>query len=283
MKAINKARNKLHQHCARCGARFDGDLSRCISCGHWNIGNEQRAANVDETVLLSDVTGASIERILTGYAWDRCFGGIKEGLDVVGKGIALGTTILLGGVAGAGKSTLALQLSDIIASEKKREVFYVAAEESAAQIKDRALRLNLQSSACIRLVPMGAQVDLGATLLARKPVAVIVDSLPGFVETPDEAVELCKSLKHVAVQLNAPILIIDHINKQDDFAGFEKLKHEVDTTISLFTTGDGERREMTTHKNRFGMANVTVGLLMTERGLVDSFVEDEEEEDEDEC
>ena len=234
----------------------------------------------DGTVLLSQVKGTSIRRIKTGRAWDKNFGGQKRDTEVIGLGIAIGSTILIGGVAGAGKSTGALQLSDIIAKQTKREVMYVAAEESEEMIKDRASRLRFEAAELVRIFPMGCKTDLAASLVRRRPVAIILDSLPGLVESPEEGVTLCSRLKLIAVELDAPILIIDHINKQDDFAGLEKLKHCVDTTITLFNTGEGEYREMTTEKNRFGMANVVTTMLMTEQGLID--VDDEEEEEEDE-
>ncbi len=248
--------------------------SQCPSCKEWDWGitaiKKEGEVIEDGTILLSAVIGDKLKRILTG---------IPSFDDLVGGGIAQSSVILLGGMAGAGKSTIALQLSDNIAGSLNRETLYIAAEESAPQIKDRAYRLALKNPHLVRLFPMGNQADVSMCLQQRKPCAVIVDSLPGFVSGLEEAVDFCKILKSFAVELDAPFIIIDHVNKADDFAGLEKLKHEVDTTITIYPTGEGEIREMTILKNRFGQANKTIELLMTETGLIEYGSPDGEEDD----
>ncbi len=49
--------------------------------------------------------------------------------------------ILLGGAPGIGKSTLVLQVASLF-SKKYNKVLYISGEESAAQIKIRAKRIN---------------------------------------------------------------------------------------------------------------------------------------------
>jgi DNA repair protein RadA/Sms len=243
--------------CNSCKHRIAADRLRCPSCGRWQIAN----ASIDDhdgTKLLSDASIKETSRIVTG-PWDPCFGG----------GIVLGATVLIGGAPGAGKSTLALQLADVIATQSG-EVLYVATEESSGQIRDRALRLKVQSLSKIRMACTkdGFQASLKETLLTRKPKAIIVDSLTGLVGTDLEAAaETCDRLKDYATELNCPALVIDHVTKQGDFAGLMKLQHVVDTTISFFPHEPGcETRGMTTVKNRFG-PNTSLCLVMLESGL----------------
>lgn len=251
--------------------------SQCPSCKSWDLGvtptKKDGEVIEDGTIILSAVIGDKLQRVSTGIASVD---------DLLGGGAAQSSTILLGGTAGAGKSTAALQMSSNMAGILKRETLYIAAEESASQIKDRAHRLALKYAHLVRLYPMGNQYDVAECLRQRKPCAVILDSLPGFVSGLEEAVDFCNVLKQFAIELNAPFFIIDHVNKADDFAGLEKLKHTVDTTITIYPTGVGEIREMTVMKNRFGQANKTIELLMTETGLIEHESPSEEEDDDDE-
>ena len=199
-----------------------------------------------------------LTRIQSG-PWDKCFGG----------GIVTTSVTIIGGCPAAGKSTMALQLSNRIAEVTNREIIYVGTEESVQEIKSRAIRLQLTCMHLIRIHPMGSSADLGSILTSRKPSAIILDSLPGLTSDPEIAVELCKRFKDYAVELNAPVIIIDHVTKGDDFAGLMQLQHAVDTLLSLFPNENG-MRELATVKNRFGPANISVKLGMAERGLTNS-------------
>jgi len=223
---------------------------------------------------LSDVKEADYDRLKTG-PWDICFGG----------GIVVGSTTLIGGAPGAGKSTMSLQLADSIAANASRPVYYIAAEEANRDIKARAKRLGLKHFDKILMHNlMTVEGDLVALLKKYNPAAFILDSLTGTVgEDLNAAVALATQLKPVAVQAQAPCIIIDHINKQLDFTGRMGLQHAVDTTITLFPVDDGptgETRELKTVKNRFGPAGVFVEFDMTENGLVMISADDNDEEDE---
>jgi DNA repair protein RadA/Sms len=264
--------------CSRCKEVISKSSYRCPSCLAWLINGHAMApvqtdggVDEDQTVLLSNVRDQKTKRYTTVLC-DANLGG----------GLPTDAVVLLGGKAGAGKSTLALQLADMIAVATAGEVLYIAAEESGAQIRSRSTRLNLKAPHLLRLSPMGADNDILEVMRSRKPKAVIIDSLPGFVSNPDDAVTLCHNLKLLAVELDSPFIVIDHVNKQDDFAGLEKLQHEVDITITLFPTGEGELRSMVTLKNRYGKANEETLLEMTAEGLVPVEETDDDFEQEDE-
>jgi DNA repair protein RadA/Sms len=220
-----------------------------------------------------------VRRIPTG-PWDPCFG-IE--IDEDGKehiGIVSNSSTLIGGAPGAGKSTLALQLCGAIVDSTGREVLYIATEEATSPIRARALRLGIRHVDRIRMIPIGVDADLGAIMRNRKPAAFVIDSLSNaFPDTRDQ-VEFCKAIKKYCVELDSPALIIDHVNKDVDFAGLMDLQHEVDTTL-LFTVyeDEDELRELKTVKTRNGPCAKRF-FNMTAKGLVYTDP-DEEVEDED--
>jgi DNA repair protein RadA/Sms len=235
----------------------------------------------DKTVLLSDLDGAVIKRISTG-PWDECWGFHVDDFGKRFEGTVVTSVTLVGGVPGAGKSTLALQMGNHIAGSTGREVLYISAEESNAEIRNRAKRLKLPNQKLIRLIPIGVAVELGGIMIHRKPVALIADSLPKIAPDAADAVAFCEKLKGYAIELECPVIIIDHVTKEEELAGLMALQHAVDTTL-LFTVYPDEVRELRTIKNRNGPSGVRVLLNMTEEGLkLRDSSEDDEENDDDE-
>jgi DNA repair protein RadA/Sms len=226
--------------------------------------------------LLSEVEpGVGVRHIPTG-PWDACFGISYETKQA---GIVQASVNLVGGEPGAGKSTLALQLANELAGSLKKEVAYIAAEEDLLAVRERAMRLGLKNINLIQGISAlgGFQTELGALLLGVRPAGIILDSLSGLgLETPEMETEYASALKGYAVELQAPIIIISHVNKQLDFAGLMSLQHAVDATLAMYVNPD-ESRTLTPLKNRNGSCEVECRLLMTERGLV-AFSEEADDE-----
>lgn len=72
---------------------------------------------------------------------ERYITGLKEFDRVLGGGIVKGSLVLLGGDPGIGKSTILLQVCNLLGNELK--ILYVSGEESKRQIKLRADRLGV--------------------------------------------------------------------------------------------------------------------------------------------
>jgi DNA repair protein RadA/Sms len=211
-------------------------------------------------------------RLQTG-PWDECFG-----TDYISRrsGIVNTSVTLLGGAPGAGKSTFSLQLADAISASTLREVLYIAAEEDAAEVLARARRIQIKNLNRIRIYPMGATTELSLVFASRKPAAIVVDSLPKLVPDHDQAVEFCERFKPYTIEMKAPAIIIDQVNKEGDFAGLMKLQHAVDTLLIFYKVDEHtELRELHVEKNRFGIANISKFLMMTETGLVEHIPEDD--------
>ena len=122
-------------------------MGRCTTCGSWNsfeeqvieveekVGKRVNISNTNKPVILDEIEIEKEMRFHTGFnEFDRVLGG----------GIMKGSAILLGGEPGIGKSTLMLQT--VANCSKSYKVLYVSGEESSSQIKQRANRLNLNSS-----------------------------------------------------------------------------------------------------------------------------------------
>ena len=133
--------------CSNCGYSQPRWLGRCPECGEWNsleeiiidknnvtpAGRGSQAVEKQKPVGLASVKAQEKSRLSTG---------IDEFDRVLGGGATKRSAILLGGEPGIGKSTLLLQTAASVAASGA-QVLYISGEESAAQIKERADRLEL--------------------------------------------------------------------------------------------------------------------------------------------
>ncbi len=254
---------KKTQDCKRCGANFGLGGTQCPKCMFWN--HDGTVIGKDETVLLSDVTSDKFDVIPTGI-WDPAFSDQDGTHGLVKTGL-----YLLAGPPGAGKSTLAMQICGAIAKSQNREVYYVGAEEAVKVYNARAVRTGVTSRKLIRMYPMGASEDLGQSIIRYKPCFIVIDSINGLCgDDHAAACELATHAKGYANQLDCPVLLLGHVNKEEDFAGAMGLQHIVDATMKIEKTYE-EYRMLSVVKSRFGPSNVEVQLLMTKsEGLIES-------------
>ncbi len=276
MATVNTRKSKTAvRPCVYCEFLFDRLKGQCPSCKLFQspAGTVGSIGPRKVTVRMSDIEAAEVERYICG-PWDYCFGG----------GVAKTGVHLIGGAPGAGKSTLSLQMADEFPSHvAEGEVLYVGAEETVKEIKARGSRLRMKNMHRIQLLPMNELEAFAPTMLSLKPIAVFLDSLPGFVTDPQEGLELCANLKSYAIELNAPMIVIDHINKDEDFAGLMKLQHAVDGTFTLFPIDkDSPIRVFETIKNRYGPNARSSFFEMGEHGLTHLRNNCDLDEDEDE-
>ncbi|HZH06748.1 MAG TPA: ATPase domain-containing protein, partial [Lautropia sp.] len=107
---------------------------------------------------------------------DRLPTGIAEFDRAVGGGIVVGSAMLVGGDPGIGKSTLLLQAAARLATGGQ-DVVYVSGEESAEQVRLRAVRLGL-GQAPVRLASATSVRDILTTMgTAKPPALLIIDSI----------------------------------------------------------------------------------------------------------
>ena len=270
------AKIKTSYICSECGFESPKWYGKCPSCGEWNTLNEelnsQQTKNsfsnsfstVNQVLALDDICGENDERITTK---------IEEFDRVLGGGIVKGSLVLLSGDPGIGKSTILLQICQNLGS-KGQKILYVSGEESANQIKLRAVRIGVTTNNLFIL----SQTDL-ATIVecikAEKPDIVIIDSIQTMVYEQvnssagsiTQVRECTNVFMHTAKGLGIPIFIVGHVNKDGAIAGPKVLEHIVDTVLYF----EGERnysyRILRGVKNRFGSTNEIGMFEMREEGM----------------
>lgn len=272
-----KKNGSLLYRCTNCEHSQSSWLGRCPECGQWNTfeevivdkNSQSRAgqgsvlAQKIKPVSLSDVQAKENFRILTG---------IEEFDRVLGNGAAKRSAVLLGGEPGIGKSTLLIQMAAAMANA--HSVLYVSGEESAAQIKERADRLRLDTKGIEVLCTMRLE-DILDALGSLNPEMVIVDSIQtvysveaGIVPGSISQAKYCANELVGWVKNKESVLIMTaHVTKEGTIAGPKTLEHMVDTVISFERNSD-DVRFLHAQKNRFGSVDELGIFNMTEKGLV---------------
>ncbi len=204
----------------------------------------------------------------------RCLTGIKEFDRVLGGGMVRGSLILVGGDPGIGKSTLLLQVCNTLQTDAK--ILYISGEESTAQIKLRADRLNVKRRSLF-IVSASNFEAISSMIEAEKPGLVIIDSIqtmytdtinsaPGSVS---QVREVTAALMKLAKSSGITVIIVGHVTKEGAIAGPRVLEHMVDTVLYF----EGERhlsyRILRTVKNRFGSTNEIGVFEMRDTGLAE--------------
>ena len=271
------AREKILFVCRECGYEAYKWLGRCPSCQGWQTFQEERVIkngadfgaqvrSAGEPHLLEDIEPFEEERFATGILeFDRVLGG----------GAIPGSTILVGGDPGIGKSTLLLQAALRLASHRYR-VLYITGEESLQQIKMRAARLDFSSSPLLILAETEYSIA-EKQILQHTPHLVIIDSIQTMTKSELGSVpgsvlqvrEVTASFVQLAKNRQITFFIIGHVTKEGALAGPRLLEHIVDCVLYF----EGERyqnfRILRGVKNRFGSTNEIGIFTMETRGLVE--------------
>ncbi len=264
--------------CQECGHRSPKWMGRCPSCGLWNSFAEE-LDTVDRAGTEVGDRGfgsrpVSIDAI-DAHEKGRMDTGMGEFNRVLGGGLVIGSTVLLGGDPGIGKSTLLLQVLHRLAAAGLT-VLYVSGEESARQIRLRAERIGALSPGLVVLV----EVSLGAVITqieVLRPSVVVIDSVqtmysdtyssaPGSVTQVREASE--KLIVH-SKKTGIPLFLVGHVTKDGSIAGPRVLEHMVDTVLYFEGDSGHDFRIIRAVKNRFGPTNEIGVFEMRDRGLVE--------------
>lgn len=270
---VTKARSVYS--CSACGFEAPRWLGRCPGCNAWNSFDERpftvkpartaaRRSAAAEPMVLGEVDEAKLVRLRTGMAeFDAALGG----------GIVPGSLTLVGGPPGAGKSTLLLQVAQRLTHAG--EVVYVCGEESAAQVKLRAQRL--QIDAPILVYP---ETNLRAVLdqLERRgPTALLIDSIQTVWLPESEAYagsvtqirDCTQALIEYSKRTGCATLIVGHVTKDGAIAGPRLLEHLVDAVLYFEGEATGEYRILRAYKNRFGSIDEICVFAMHDDGLAE--------------
>ncbi|MGI9256010.1 MAG: DNA repair protein RadA [Salinispira sp.] len=268
--------------CTKCGHLEPKWSGRCNSCGEWNT--------FQEITPVKHPRGGSIGvggiggRAAGGGRADffplnevqlrdnlRIRSGIQEFDRVLGDGVLQGSSVLLGGEPGIGKSTLMLQAAAAYGSQGN--VLYISGEEAPEQIKLRAVRLGIQKTA-INILSTSRAEECVNYIVQTKPVVIIVDSIQTLFSSESSSTPGSPSQVTFSVQLiveaaravHASSFFIAHVTKEGIIAGPKLIEHLVDAVL-FFDHSDDELRFLRASKNRFGSTG-EIGLFsMEEDGL----------------
>lgn len=281
------ARTTVRFICRECGAVHPRWMGKCPDCAVWDSMEEQRldrsaqrdqprgvltaASNSEfaKALPITQIAQTGFRRIPTTIAeFDRVLGA-DNGI----QGVVPGSTVLLGGDPGIGKSTLLLQAADRLARDG-RKVLYVSSEESVQQTQLRAQRIGAASEHLYVLAdPNLARILEQVRTL--EPDFVILDSIQmvykGDLEAgPGTITQLracCTEFVYLAKTTGVAIFFVGHVTKEGRLAGPRLIEHMVDTVVYFEGDRYHSHRIVRATKNRFGNT-LEVGLFeMTDSGL----------------
>lgn len=268
--------------CQNCGARYSKWAGHCNNCDAWNT--------IVEDLVVEDSSSAgkfalaqakssgktlsfsSIKEIAASDEKERLKTEFSSLNEVLGGGILRGSVILFAGQPGIGKSTILMQICAKIANGHK--VLYVSGEESAGQVKMRAVRLGANSET-LSFAASTSGNDIAKTIADGEFELVIVDSIqtlaineissaPGTVSQITNAGNL---IIQAAKKTDTAVIIVGHVTKEGTLAGPKVLEHLVDVVLNFEGDRYGGFKTIRAIKNRFGSTSEAAIFEMTERGL----------------
>src|SRR6478672_1178823 len=272
----SKAGTKPSYKCSECGWAAIKWVGRCGECQAWGTVSEvgavsvrtAPAAVVERPALpIGDVDVRRAEARSTGVdEFDRVLGG----------GLVPGAVVLVAGEPGIGKSTLLLDVAARAArSGSGRKVLYVSGEESAAQVRMRAERIEAMATSLF----LASETDLATVLgqiAAIEPDLVVVDSvqtissgdIEGSAGNVSQVREVAASVIQVAKSRGIATLLVGHVTKDGSIAGPRVLEHLVDVVVQFEGDRHSRLRLVRAVKNRYGPTDEVGCFDLSDVGIV---------------
>ena len=269
------AKTKIEFVCRECGASHHQWAGQCLDCKEWNTLEEivisQAASSKSE--ILKDLPASKVQNLseITTQNKERLSTGLSELDRTLGGGLVDGSVVLIGGDPGIGKSTLILQALAVI--NTSNSTLYVSGEESAEQVSERAIRLEIKED-----ILFISETHLEKILKLSKdvqPKVIVIDSIQTMVtdistSAPGSVTQVrdcAAQLTQYAKQTNTVLLLIGHVTKGGALAGPRILEHMVDAVLYFEGDPGGRYRIIRAVKNRFGSVNEISVFAMGEKGL----------------
>jgi DNA repair protein RadA/Sms len=262
--------------CSECGWSTVKWVGRCGECQAWGSVSEIGAVTVRTTAAVRvDRPAIPIGEVDARRAEARSTG-VSEFDRVLGGGLVPGAVVLVAGEPGIGKSTLLLDVAARAArTGEGRRVLYVSGEESAAQVRMRAERIE----AMAKTLYLAAETDL-ATVLGQveaiDPDLLVVDSVQtvssgeveGSAGNVSQVREVTASLIQAAKSRGMATLLVGHVTKDGSIAGPRVLEHLVDVVVQFEGDRHSRLRLVRAVKNRYGPTDEVGCFDLSDVGIV---------------
>lgn len=280
-RAKTMAKPKHRYVCQVCGSVSTRWQGQCADCSEWNT-------LVQETAEISSIFAAKhnlqgggrmiqlVDLETAAPLPERLPSGLAEFDRAIGGGIVAGSAMLVGGDPGIGKSTLLLQVAARLAQRGKR-VIYVSGEESAEQVRLRAVRLGL-GRAPVRLAAATSVRDILTTVGEGEPPSLLIidsiqtmhsDLMEGAAGTVSQVRASAQELVRFAKERGTSLILVGHVTKDGSIAGPRVLEHMVDTVLSFEGERSHQYRILRAMKNRFGGTEEIGVFAMEGQGLAE--------------
>ena len=264
--------------CQKCGGQFPKWMGRCTDCGEWNSLIEENyiTPSAVKNTRATHKPASAVPQALSeidSTAGNHLPLGIAELDRVLGGGLVPASAVLIGGDPGIGKSTIVLQMLSL-ARRQGRDVLYVTGEESAAQIKSRAVRLGVEKEP-IDVVTENCLETILDLLKKNRRDLIVIDSvqtiysqsLPSAPGTVSQVRECAGQLLQYCKSSGTTCLLIGHVTKEGSIAGPKVLEHMVDCVLYFEGDSGHNFRILRAVKNRYGATNEIGVFEMTGAGL----------------
>jgi DNA repair protein RadA/Sms len=265
--------------CSGCKTRRVHFQPQCGECGRWNTyqlaTGLQGATGVASAPAARrlDTPEAAGNRVRTGVPWFDA---------ITGGGLIAGSSALVYGNPGAGKSTLAAQVGFWTAVRSGRPGLVQSGEEWIVQVRDRVERLGLTPG----WLWFNSPIDLPtveADLHRLRPSILIIDSVQKLDDSRDTSRSELQRQKRALLtllallrELRTSCLLLSQVNKSGTPLGGRFYEHEPDAVFDIRYADPANkkdpRRELVADKNRFGNCE-SVKLKMTAEGLIEGWGE----------
>lgn len=262
--------------CSTCSAESATWSGRCYQCGEWNTLEEKLMLGATSGGTSAGASGKLLSTISVAESVKsdkkRMTTGMKEVDEVLGGGFVAGSMNLIAGQPGIGKSTLLLQVANLLAANHK--VLYVSGEESAHQIGMRAKRLGAAAKQ-LQLATTTTTDDIANTISSESYDIVFVDSIQtiacGAISSSAGTVSQITNSTHLlmaaAKPTNTAVVLVGHVTKEGSIAGPKILEHVVDVVLQLEGDRFGGFKVLRAVKNRYGPTSEAGIFEMKDKGL----------------
>lgn len=259
--------------CLECGWSTLKWVGRCGECHAWGTVEETGGTSLRPASSCPATPAVPIGQVDLARATARSTG-VGELDRVLGGGLVPGSVVLMAGEPGIGKSTLGLDVAARTA-RAGRTVLYVSAEESAAQVRLRAERIDALAPQLL----LAAETDL-ATVLGQveavAPALLIVDSVQTVASAEVEGAPgnvaqvrtVATALIQVAKSRGIATILVGHVTKDGSIAGPRTLEHLVDVVLQFEGERHSRLRLVRAIKNRFGATDEVGCFDLGDTGIV---------------